>query len=150
MYKTLLVPLDGSKRAEAILPFVEEMAYRFQAKVVLLQVVESHSVVISPVAEPLELNSEGLRQHINEADAYLAGLRGEFREKKITTRHYVERGPVVETIIDVAAREGADLIAMASHGRSGLSRVFYGSVAAGVLQRLDRPILLVRSRNNGR
>jgi nucleotide-binding universal stress UspA family protein len=149
MYKTILVPLDGSKRAEAILPHVEEMAHRFEAKVVFLQVVESHPVVVSPIAEPVELNLEGLRQHMNEAEAYLAGLQGEFREKNVEGRRYVEQGPVVETIIEVAAREGADLIAMASHGRGGLSRVFYGSVAAGVLQRVDRPLLLVRSRRDG-
>lgn len=149
MYKTILVPLDGSKRAEAILPHVEEMAHRFEAKVVLLQVVESHSIVVPPIADSIELNAEGLRQSMNEADTYLAGHQGEFREKNIEARRYVEQGPIVETIIDVAAREGADLIAMASHGRSGLSRVFYGSVAAGVLQRVDRPLLLIRSRRNG-
>jgi nucleotide-binding universal stress UspA family protein len=150
MYKTILVPLDGSKRAEAILPHVEGMAHRFEAKVVLLQVVESHSVVVSPIPEPIELNLEGLRQHLKEADAYLASLQGKFLDKKIKARRYVEHGPIVETIINVAAREGADLIAMASHGRSGLSRVFYGSVAAGVLQKVDRPLLLIRSRRNGR
>ena len=57
----------------------------------------------------------------------------------------VAYGPVVEAIIDAAGREGADLIAIASHGRSGLSQVFYGSVAAGVLHRVDRPLLLIRS-----
>jgi nucleotide-binding universal stress UspA family protein len=149
MYKTILVPLDGSKRAEAILPHVEEMAHRFEAKVVLLLVVESHSIVVPPIADSFELNAEGIRQNMNEADTYLAGHQGEFREKNIEARRFVEQGPIVETIIDVAAREGAELIAMASHGRSGLSRVFYGSVAAGVLQRVDRPLLLVRSRRNG-
>jgi nucleotide-binding universal stress UspA family protein len=54
----------------------------------------------------------------------------------------------VEAIIDAAEREGADLIALASHGRTGLANVFYGSVAAGVLHRIDRPLLLVRSRGN--
>jgi nucleotide-binding universal stress UspA family protein len=150
MYKTILVPLDGSKRAEAIIPHVEEMAHRFEAKVVLLQVVETHPVVVTPNIEPFELNSAGLKQNLNEAKAYLAALQGDFRKRNIKAKRCVEQGPVVETIIDVAAREGADMIAMASHGRSGLSRVFYGSVAAGVLQRVDRPLLLVRSRRNER
>ena len=47
----------------------------------------------------------------------------------------------------MAARENADLIAMASHGRTGLGRVFYGSVAAGVLHRADRPLLLIRAQD---
>jgi nucleotide-binding universal stress UspA family protein len=54
-------------------------------------------------------------------------------------------GPVVGTILDVAKREGVDLIAIASHGRSGLPRVFYGSVAAGVLHGVNRPLLVIRS-----
>jgi len=57
----------------------------------------------------------------------------------------VVHGPVVEAIINAAQSEGADLIALASHGRSGLSWVFYGSVAAGVFHRINRPLLLIRS-----
>ena len=52
----------------------------------------------------------------------------------------------MKAIIDVAKRENADLVTMASHGRSGFYREFYGSVAAGVLQRIDRPLLIIRSR----
>jgi nucleotide-binding universal stress UspA family protein len=54
----------------------------------------------------------------------------------------------VKAILDAAKSENADLLAMASHGRSGLSRTFYGSISAGVLQRIDRPLLLIRSRRN--
>jgi nucleotide-binding universal stress UspA family protein len=50
--------------------------------------------------------------------------------------------------LHAADDEDADLICMGSHGRSGLSRVFYGSVAAGVLHRVDRPLLLIRSQND--
>jgi nucleotide-binding universal stress UspA family protein len=52
---------------------------------------------------------------------------------------------VAPSIITVAEREEIDLIAMASHGRSGLPQMFYGSVAAAVLHKIDRPLLLVRS-----
>jgi len=55
---------------------------------------------------------------------------------------------VVKAIVDAAECENADLVAMASHGRTGLSRTFYGSIAAGVLQRIDRPLLLIRSRGD--
>lgn len=148
MYKVILVPLDGSKRAEAILAHVEQTAQCFESEVVFLHVVEPHSTFIIPSGQRIELNPADTQMQINKADAYLAGLQREFREKKIKATRCVEHGPVVETITDVAAREGADLIVMASHGRSGLSRVFYGSVAAGVLHRVDRPLLLVRSRGH--
>ena len=75
-------------------------------------------------------------------------LEDELRREGIHVEQHVEQGPVVETIINIAIREQVDLIAMASHGRSGLSRVFYGSIAAGLLQRVDRPLLLIRSRDN--
>jgi nucleotide-binding universal stress UspA family protein len=54
-------------------------------------------------------------------------------------------GPVVATIIDLAVKEKADMIALASHGRTGLPAFFYGNVAAGVLHRTDRPLLIIRS-----
>jgi nucleotide-binding universal stress UspA family protein len=57
-------------------------------------------------------------------------------------------GPIVKAIIDTAESQDVDLVAIASHGRSGLFQVFYGSVAAGVLQRIDRPLLLIRARES--
>ena len=61
----------------------------------------------------------------------------------------VAKGPAVERILQIAEEENADLIAMASHGGGGLTRVFYGSVAAGVLNRANRPLLVIRSRQGG-
>ena len=86
-------------------------------------------------------------QQIKETESYLASLLEQFREEGIKVQTLIGDGPVVKTILDVAKSESADLLAMASHGRSGLSRTFYGSISAGVLQRIDRPLLLIRSRN---
>ena len=147
MYKTILVPLDGSKRAEAILPHVEELAQRYDARVIFLQVVEPISFVEGPGGAHMALHQQELERRTREAETYLAGLQGEFREKGIRAQACTVYGPVVEAILRTAEREGAHLIAMASHGRSGLSQVFYGSVAAGVVHRVDRPLLLIRSRN---
>ncbi|MBW1840300.1 MAG: universal stress protein [Deltaproteobacteria bacterium] len=148
MYKTILVPLDGSPRAERILVHVEDMALRYDAAVVLLQVVSPIIPVMDPDAFLLELGLDEIKGRINDATAYLANLESELVQKGIQVRTIVDHGSVVETIINMAGKEGADLIAMASHGRSGLSRVFYGSVAAGVLQHVDRPLLLIRARND--
>jgi len=145
MYNTILVPLDGSKRAEAIMPHVEQLARRCEARMIFMQVVEPVYVASGLPEIPIELNQRLTQQRADEVATYLAGWQGEFREKGIEAATRVEYGPVVETIIGVAEREGADLIALASHGRSGLARVFYGSVAAGILQRVDRPLLIVRS-----
>jgi len=82
---------------------------------------------------------------VNEVETYLAGIGGEFREMGISTKSLVEEGSIVGTIINVAEKNDVDIIAMASHGRTGLSHVFYGSVAAGVLHRIDRPLLIIRA-----
>ncbi len=152
MYQSILVPLDGSIRAERILPHVEALALRFKSRVLFLQVlnplqVANLSLHVSGIHTDLVAQSlKDFGKRYEEVQQYLAGWQGEFREKGIDARKFIEQGPIVETIIMVAKRENADLIAMASHGRSGMARVFYGSVTAGVLQMIDRPILLIRSR----
>jgi nucleotide-binding universal stress UspA family protein len=144
MYKTILVPLDGSKRAEAILPHVEKLAQLYHAKLILIQVVEPPPLIVGPEGD-ITLHQQELGRWTKQAEEYLAALRRKFQAKGIETHTQVAQGPVVEAIIRTAEGEGADLIGLASHGRSGLSQVFYGSVAAGVLHRIDRPLLLIRS-----
>lgn len=144
MYKTILVPLDGSKRAEQILPHIEELGKRFDAKIILLQVVEQPKVISEGSAAHYIKDLEKMKM---EADTYLSKLAEKFQKMKIQTETRVEHWQVVEAIIRIAEREKVDLIAIASHGRGGVSRVFYGSVAASLLHRVDRPLLLIRSRD---
>ena len=144
MYKKILVPLDGSPRAEAIMPHVEDLASCYGAAVVLLQIIEPVIVYTSPYDAYPEINVGQAEQRTDKASVYLSEWVEKLKEKEIETTCRNEHGPVVRTILDVAAEEDADLIAMASHGRTGLSRVFYGSVSAGVLNRIDRPRGLVR------
>jgi nucleotide-binding universal stress UspA family protein len=151
MYKTILVPLDGSKRAEAILPHIEEMAAHYGSSVVFLRVFEiPHITPVMAVSDDEyealpHLGREQLQDLVTDAQNYLSGLCQQMTAQDISGRYLVEYGPVAATIINTAVRENADLIAMASHGSSGLEGVYYGSVAAGVLQRVDRPLLIVRA-----
>ena len=145
MYRSILVPLDGSKLAEAILPHVEELAHHYESKVIFLGVVEPEPIIIAPEPVYTSFDDDSYRERIRQVESYLTARQGEFQEKGIKATIHVGHGPVVEGIIDVAESEDVDLIAMASHGRTGLSRVFYGSVAAGVLHRVNRPLLLIRS-----
>jgi nucleotide-binding universal stress UspA family protein len=146
MYRTILVPLDGSRRAEAILPHVESLVQRYDAEVVFLQVIEPPPLMVTPGHPELALYHQTLERETDAAKSYLKQIVGEFQRKGIAAREELEQGPVVAAIIDAATRLNADLIALASHGRGGLAQVFYGSVASGVLQRIDRPLLLIRSR----
>jgi len=145
MYDKILVPLDGSQRAEAILRHVEELALRFRARVVFLRVVEAAPLVMAPEIAYVNLRRNEFERRVKEAEEYLATQQGKFREIGIDVDARVTVGPVIDGIVKVADQEDVDLIALASHGRSGLSQVFYGSVAAGLLQRVNRPLLLVRA-----
>jgi nucleotide-binding universal stress UspA family protein len=150
MYDTILVPLDGSELAEAILPHVAQLAPLFNATVVLLGVIELPHM-LSPRAttgydDLPTLSPQELQARAAETQAYLEDQAAALAAAGITARARVEYGPVVATIIHAAQNEDAGLIAMASHGRGGLTDVYYGSVAAGILQRIDRPLLIVRAK----
>jgi nucleotide-binding universal stress UspA family protein len=145
MYSKILVPLDGSKRAEAILRHAADLALRYQAKVVFLQVIDPGAVVSGMGGSYTVADGVVIQRLVMDADRYLAARCGEFRAQGIDAEARIGHGDVVHSILKMAQQENVDLVAMASHGRTGLRRVFYGSVAAGVLQRIDRPLLLVRS-----
>ena len=154
MYKKLLVPLDGSPRAENILPHVENLALQFKSKVFFLQVVEPPLQFVNPSIYETTIQTDVIHEYLidfkrkkEEISDYLTGIQGGFQKKGIEAKILVEQGLVVETVLTVAQREDVDMIAIASHGRTGLSRVFYGSVAAGIMQKIDRPILIIRARN---
>lgn len=145
MYKKILVPLDGSSRAEAILPHIEELAKRYGAEVVFLRIVDTASFVSGLDGVPVALSQDLILSETDAANKYVRSLSAKLKEKDIQAKGLVEYGPPVEVIVDVAEREDVDVVAIASHGRTGLSRFFYGSVAAGVLQRIDRPLLIIRA-----
>ena len=146
MYNTILVPLDGSKRAEAILPHVQKLAGSGQSKVILLTAMGQRQPVVAP-REAAALNPLEDEKRFQATEHYLNQLAEEIRRMDIRVETKVVYGAAVETIIKVAEEERADLIAIASHGRTGLARVFYGSISAGVLNAVDRPLLLIRSRS---
>jgi nucleotide-binding universal stress UspA family protein len=149
VYRKILVPLDRSKRAEAILPHVADLALKYSAQVIFLKVL-APALTAAPTKKTLERQQKELALLEQRARRYLEDLRVRFQEKGIDVVTHLAYGTVVAEIIAAARRENVDLIAVASHGRGGLSRAFYGSVTSALLQRVDRPLLLVRSRSSPR
>jgi nucleotide-binding universal stress UspA family protein len=147
MYNKILVPLDGSKRAEAILPHAEEMANRYAAEIIFLCVEELYVMLEWDEVVDLAKCREKFDTRKKASESYLARLEQKFREKGIKAKTRVVYGAVVKSIITIAEEVSADIIVMASHGISGMPRTFYGSVTAGVLQKIDRPLLVIRTRN---
>jgi nucleotide-binding universal stress UspA family protein len=148
MYKTILVPLDGSKNAEAILPHVEALLSQNQeAKAILLRIVEPQKFYPS-TGGYIASDYLDYEKATKEAETYLSAIRDRLSKKGIETETHITPDTPVKGIVYYAEHRKVDLIAMASHGRTGLARVFYGSVAAGVLHQVDRPLLLVRANSH--
>lgn len=145
MYRKILVPLDGSERAEKIIAHVAELAEQFDAEVVLLSVFQPEPVVVPTEPFCVPFYNNFFSQRLASMESYLNQQCGKLYQKEIHARARVIEGPVTETILNVAKQEDVDLIAMASHGRTGLPRAIYGSITSGILHNTERPLLLIRS-----
>ena len=147
MYDRIVVALDGSELAEGVLPFVAPLIEKFGASVTLLRAITPPGAMLAsavaadgPVIDPMPL-VEAERQ---EAASYLNALAARMREVGLTMQTVVPERSAAEAIVDEARRAGASLIALTTHGRGGLGRLVFGSVADAVLRHAPCPVLLVR------
>jgi nucleotide-binding universal stress UspA family protein len=138
MFKKILVPLDGSKLAEKILPQVKELVKFSGAEVHLLKVVMSYEI------DPKK-DKEELEKLAGEAQEYLDQVAARLKKKGIQASATVAYGKDAVQICDYASGKKCNLIAMSTHGRSGLSRWALGSVADKVLQCSSVPVMLFRT-----
>lgn len=136
--KTILVPLDGSELAHAVLPYVAELARRTGAEAELL-------VAVSDVAL-WDANATVVAWEREEelALGYIESQREALEANGVKARTRVVRGEPGKAIVDAAAKSSADLIALSTHGRSGISRWLFGSVTGRVIESCDVPLLVVR------
>jgi nucleotide-binding universal stress UspA family protein len=140
--RRLLVPLDGSALAEWALPQAQALAQESGASLLLLQVIQALDEGSRRILFESEAAAEATIAHWRaEAEAYLQGVLA--RGVAVEVRALV--GDPDKTICDTVAQENIDLIVMSTHGRSGLNRWVYGSVANKVLRGASCPLLLVRN-----
>jgi nucleotide-binding universal stress UspA family protein len=142
MYSKLLVPLDGSRLSEGILPYARTIAKTLNVPVELLQVIDPD--VISALSDPPAgryVGAVGADMKRNSED-YLKSVAGSFLDTE-TINYSAEIGNPAGVIADRAAAHSGTLIAMATHGRSGAQQWFLGSVANKVLHAATKPLLLV-------
>lgn len=138
-YQKLLVPLDGSELAEQAVAPAVTLAKATAAEVIFLRVVPSFLLTIEP-----NLYREAMAVNENEARAYLKSLRSQFSSAAVTIRTKTLSGPVSESIVSFAEENDIDLIVISSHGRSGVQRWVYGSVAEKVLRQTCCATLVIR------
>jgi nucleotide-binding universal stress UspA family protein len=137
MFKKILVPLDGSKLAEGIVPRVEALAKIHGGKVTLLRIALAHTF---PGMDPTEHQVHVVR----EAEEYLARVEGNLRSVGVEVNSVVRYGNDAQEIVSHAKDRDFDLIAMSTHGRTGLGQFLLGSVATKILHTATVPVLLCR------
>ena len=150
MYEKMLVPLDGSKLSECVLPHVEELAKGCHvAEIVLLRVCEPPTV---PADYPASL-PENWDDHVSsmnkftrqQCSLYLDEMESKLKARGFNVKTSSRLGDPAEEIVDYASKNGIDLIVMASHGRTGVARWALGSVAERVFRATCVPLLMVRA-----
>jgi nucleotide-binding universal stress UspA family protein len=173
MYNHILATLDGSALSEAVLPHIEKLAEGTGLRVTLLAVAEDPRPITStPRVYPERLiDATGALQEaaLQEMDVHREGetheqaiqrVQGQLRdylerkalrlrEKGIQTTCAVVMGDPAQAIVERARADGVDAIAMASHGRSGISKLLAGSVAASVIKRSRLPVIVVAPDGTG-
>ena len=149
MFKRILIPLDGSPLAEAALPAGLELATRFDSKITIVRVLQPPHLMITDANGGVYATLlQELREQA-EADAriYLQNFMGSLRQQGFDVgMKLVENENIAEAVLDVVDMVKADIIVMSTHGRGGISRWVYGSIADRLLQQADVPILLIRAK----
>ncbi|MGZ8426874.1 MAG: universal stress protein [Candidatus Binatia bacterium] len=143
MYKKILVPLDGSATAEAVLPYVEAFAAGFKTSVELLSVIDIGAMTIHVAPDKVRQMDSIIVAEEKKCAEYLANVAKRFSPAATECR--MIRGTPAETILESTRQERDTLIAMATHGRSGAKRWLLGSVAEKVLRGTTHPLFLVRA-----
>ena len=144
MYRKILVPLDGSKVAEGVLPHAKALAYSEGAELILLTVGANPAMDFA-FSDPglarsaIVEQEERSKKYINEIDA-------ELKAAGFKTSIVLRVGSVAEVILGVADELGVDCIAMSTHGRTGPARWLLGSIADRVVHNSKVPVLLIRAK----
>jgi nucleotide-binding universal stress UspA family protein len=151
MKKMIVVPLDGSEMAETVLPFLFRLVKEEDNQLYLMHVVEYPLDLYEPCTwyppvEPELLDEIRARKQaiFQEAQAYLGQVANKLSEIGLQANFVVREGPVVETILEASRQLYADLIVIATHGRSGASNGTLGAVADRVLRESETPVILYR------
>jgi nucleotide-binding universal stress UspA family protein len=144
IFTQVLVPLDGSAQAEEILEPMLALGRPFEAKYTLVQAISPPVLGYAPAAQAVALDEQILEQWRLAAQEYLAQLAQRLRDQGHQVDTHILVGPPAMAILDYSYAHPIDLIAMATHGRSGVARMLLGSVADKVARGAGVPVLLRR------
>jgi nucleotide-binding universal stress UspA family protein len=144
MYRKILVPLDGSKVAEGVLPHAKELAYSEGAELILLTVGANPALDFA-FSDP-GLAQRSVQEQEERSKKYITEIESQLQEAGFKTSTLLRAGSVAEVILGVAEELQVDVIAMSTHGRTGPARWLLGSVAERVIHNSKVPVLLIRAK----
>jgi len=150
MYQRILVPLDGSELAECVLPHAEAIANGCQVgRIILVRVVEPYQptrgkAYYSLLPEESKEDWKWIEEGRSTADNYLKQVAGRLTKEGRDVQTEVLVGRAAESLADFASKSAADLIVIATHGLSGITRWLWGSTADRILRSSCVPVLMVR------
>lgn len=146
MYKKILVPLDGSPQAECVIPHLETIAKTGVKDIELISVVEPIEI---PTRGRIAINEDDLKQIAlelrSDAHKYLDLVAKRLTRSGIKVHPIILTGKPAESLINYIESNNIDLVIMATHGRSGITRLVWGSIAEKVVRSVDVPVLLVKN-----
>ena len=142
MYKKILVPLDGSKVAEGVLPHAKSLAYSEGAELILLTVTSNPAMDI--VFSDPGIAETAILEQQEMSKTYISSIENGLKTEGFRVSNLMRVGSVAEVILGVAEELGVDVIAMSTHGRTGPARWLLGSVAERVVHNSKVPVLLIR------
>jgi nucleotide-binding universal stress UspA family protein len=143
MYTKILVPLDGSKTAENVLPYARALAGSLEIPVELIGVIDIAEMAAHIAAEKARFLDTLIEDGVRNSEEYLKKIGTTFTGSNV--KCLVEKGKAEQVIIEEAAADKGTLITMATHGRSGIDRWLLGSVAEKVLRGTTNPLLVIRA-----
>lgn len=144
MYSRILVPLDGSPFAEAILPHVKVLAREMGSELILLYVIPTAALEFAPPARPLGKEPLLEQKQRKKLARYLKNMCATLEAENLKANYLLSQGGVAETILEVAELMETDLIAMTTRGRSGTQMLLLGSLTYHVVRHSPLPTLLIR------
>jgi nucleotide-binding universal stress UspA family protein len=153
MYNKILVCLDGSGFAEQIIPYVLEEALAFKSKVVLLQVFSLPSIPVPtiPGSTVTQVRTTSMLKRLQESEDrardYLERVAEPLRKRRLQVECVTLEGLPSSTITNYAKEYKVDLIAISTHGHSGVRHILFGSVAESVVRDSEIPLLIIRPRH---
>lgn len=145
----ILVPLDGSELAEVALPHAQRLAQDHGASLLLVQSIEPvEQMSMEPMTMTMDFQLEISENWRKVAQHYLEGIQQQLEREGLSSDTLVVDGAPANAILDLAEAQKVDLIAMSTHGRSGLNRWVFGSVADKVLRHAKCPLLVIRAKES--